>query len=111
LRALSRKPAINDGGVPANLQIVTACCLTGTPPAQMANPPVITMNASSAMHAVVCAPNAYVHITGSSHFLGAVVGQIVKCDSSGGYSFDRALLQSMLRVGNFQPVSYSWNKF
>jgi Tfp pilus assembly protein PilX len=101
---------INDGGVPSNLQIVTACCTTGTPPVQMANPPVITMNGSSAMFAVVYAPNSYVHITGSSQFLGAVVGQKVTSDSSGGFSYDRGLQRSLLRVGNFQPVSYTWNK-
>lgn len=102
---------INDGGIPANLQIVTACCLSGSPPVQMANPPVITMNSASSMYAVVYAPNAYVHITGSSRFLGAVVGQTVTSDSSGGFSYDLALQNSLLTVGNFVPVNFSWSKF
>lgn len=105
LFASQSSTTINSGGVPANLQIVSAAGIG------MANPPVITMNASSAMYAVVYAPNAYVHITGSSHFLGAVVGERVTCDSSGGFSYDRALENSLLTVGNFQPVSYTWNKF
>lgn len=112
LFASQSSTTINDGGVPANLQIVTACCKNpGPPPTQEANPPVITMNGSSAMYSVVYAPNSYVHITGSSQFLGAVVGQKVTSDSSGGFSYDRGLQQTLLKVGNFQPVSYTWNKF
>ncbi len=102
---------INDGNLPANLQIVSACCKTGSPPVQMANPPVIQMNSSSSMYAVVYAPNAYVHITGSSHFLGAAVGQLLKSDSSGGYSYDLALKASLQQMGSFVPVSFSWNKY
>ena len=105
LFASQSSTTINSGGVPANLQIVSAAG------SGMSNPPVITMNASSAMYAVVYAPNSYVHITGSSHFLGAVVGEKVTCDSSGGFSYDRGLQSSLLTVGNFQPVSYTWNKF
>jgi Tfp pilus assembly protein PilX len=102
---------INSGGIPANLQIVSACCLTGSPPVQMANPPVITMNSSSAMYAVVYAPNSYVHITGSSQFLGAVVSQKATSDSSGGFHYDLALQNSLLQVGSFGPVGFSWSKF
>jgi len=105
LLASQSSTTINSGGVPANLQIVSAAGVG------MSNPPVITMNASSAMYAVVYAPNAYVHITGSSHFLGAVVGKKVTCDSSGGFSYDLGLQNSLLQVGNFIPVSYTWNKF
>jgi hypothetical protein len=109
LFASQSSTTINDGGVPANLQIVSAA---GTPGATSSgNVPVITMNGSSAMYAVVYAPNAYVHITGSSQFLGAVVGQFVTSDSSGGFSYDRGLQQSLLEVGNYLPVSYTWNKF
>jgi Tfp pilus assembly protein PilX len=105
----SPNTTINDGGIPANLQIVSAA---GTPnAANSGNVPVITMNGSSAMYAVVYAPNAYVHITGSSQFLGAVVGQFVTSDSSGGFSYDLALQTSLLQVGNFVPVNYTWNKF
>lgn len=103
---------INDGGIPSNLQLVSACCLTGTPPAQMSNPPVITMNSSSSAYAAIYAPNAYVHITGSSHFLGAVVAQKVTSDSSGGFSYDVALANSLQQVGSFKPVGgFSWSKF
>jgi Tfp pilus assembly protein PilX len=102
---------VNDFGIPANLQVVSACCLSGSPPAQMANPPTITMNSSSSMYAVVYAPNAYVHITGSSQFLGAVISQTIKSDSSGGFSFDQGLLNSLATVGNFVPVNFSWSKF
>ena len=98
LFASQSNTTINSGGIPANLQIVTACCLTGTPPAQMATPPVITMNGSSTMYAVVYAPNAYVHITGSSHMLGAVVSQKTTSDSSGGFSFDLALQSSFVKA-------------
>jgi len=63
------------------------------------------------MYAVVYAPNAYVHITGSSKFLGAVVGQKVTSDSSGGFSYDLGLQNSLLQVGNYLPVNYTWNKF
>lgn len=105
LFASQSSTTINSGGVPANLQIVSAAGVG------MSNPPVITMNASSAMYAVVYAPNSYVHITGSSHFLGAVVGEKVTCDSSGGFSYDRGLQSSLLQVGNFSPISYTWNKF
>jgi Tfp pilus assembly protein PilX len=100
---------INDLGIPANLQIVSACCLSGG--TQMSNPPVITMNSSSAMYAVVYAPNAYVHITGSSQFLGAAIGQTIKSDSSGGFSYDLALQNSLLQLGNFRPDNFSWSKF
>jgi hypothetical protein len=98
LFASQSKTTINSGGIPANLQIVTACCLTGSPPAQMANPPVITMNASSAMYAVIYAPNAYVHITGSSHMLGAVVSQKTTSDSRGGFSYDLSLQNSFVKA-------------
>lgn len=102
---------INDGALPANLQIVTACCKTGSPAVQMSNPPVITMNSSSAMYVVVYAPNSYVHITGSSQFLGAVVGQKVTSDSSGGFHYDLALQSSLVQVGAYYPISFSWSKF
>ena len=61
LFASQSNTTINSGGIPANLQIVTACCLTGTPPAQMATPPVITMNGSSTMYAVVYAQRLRAH--------------------------------------------------
>lgn len=109
LLASQSSTTINDGGTPANLQIVTACCLSGG--VQMANPPVITMNASSALYAVVYAPNSYVHITGSSQFLGAVVSQKTTCDSSGGYSYDEALQSSLLEVGPYKMVGFSWSKY
>ena len=96
---------INTGGIPANLQIVSAAG------AGMSNPPVITMNSSSAMYAIVYAPNAYVHITGSSQFLGAVVGNKVTSDSSGGFHFDMALLNSFQQLGPFVPINFSWSKF
>jgi hypothetical protein len=105
LFAAQSSTTINTGGIPANLQPVSAAG------AGMANPPVITMNASSTMYAVVYASNAYVHITGSVHFLGAVIGKKVTSDSSGGFSYDQALQRSLLQVGPYVPVSYTWNKF
>ena len=98
---------INSVGIPANLQIVTACCAVGNVPLL----PVITLNASSAIYAVVYAPNAYVYITGSSPFLGAVVSQQATCDSSGGFSYDQALQNSLQKVGHYVAVSFSWSKF
>jgi hypothetical protein len=102
---------IDSGGIPANLQIVTACCLSAMIGGQMANPPFIRMDASSAIYAVIYAPNARVYITGSSPFLGAVVSQKTTCDSSGGFSYDQALQNSLQKVGNFVAVSFSWSKF
>lgn len=97
------------GGIPANFQIVTACCLASG--AQMPSPAVITINSSSPVYAVVYAPNALVHITGSVHFLGAVIAQAAILDSWGGTSYDQALRKSLLQVGNFAAVNYSWSKF
>jgi hypothetical protein len=98
---------INDGGLPAHLLIESAAGAAY----DSTSPPVITMNSSSQMYAAVYAPYAFVHITGSSQFLGAVVGYTVKSDSSGGYSFDRALLT----YGGATPTpvltGFSWSKF
>jgi hypothetical protein len=109
LFATNSSTTINDGGIPANFQIVSACCTTGG--VQWANPPVITMNSSSTMYAVVYAPNSYVHITGSSMFLGAVVSQKTTSDSSGGFSFDRSLNSALQKVGAYKSVGFSWSKF
>ena len=105
LFASQSSTTINDGGLPSNLQIVSAAG------AGLSNPPVITMNGSSAMYALVYAPNAYVHITGSSQFLGAVIGQQVTSDSSGGFSYDLALQNSFLVAGPYYPIAFSWSKF
>jgi Tfp pilus assembly protein PilX len=96
---------INDGGNPANLMIESAAG------SGMSNPPVITMNSSSAMYAVVYAPNAYVHVTGSSHFLGAAIGKKVTSDSSGGYSYDLALRNNFMTPAPFYPILFTWSKF
>ena len=96
---------INDGGVPAHLQIVSAAG------AGLSNPPVITMNSSSSMYALVYAPNAYIHITGSSSFLGAVIGKKVTSDSSGGFHYDRSLNSSLVTLNSWQLVGFSWSKF
>ena len=105
LFASQSSTTINDGGIPANLLIESAEFLGAG-----VNPPVITMNASSSMYAAVWAPGSYVHITGSSHFLGAVIGYKVTSDSSGGYSYD-VNLQSMQIVGAPLPVSFSWSRY
>jgi len=111
LFASTSSTTFNTGGIPASLQIVTACCTMAGGPMQMPNPPVITITSSSAMYAVVYAPNALVHITGNSQFLGAVIAQTATCDSTGGISYDQALQKSLLKVGNFAAVNYSWSKF
>src|SRR6266487_799247 len=96
---------INDGGIPGNLEIMSAA---GN---GMANPPVITMNSASDLYGVVYAPHAYVHITGSSHFLGAAIGEKVTSDSSGGYSYDLALKNSFSNLGPYYPISFNWSKY
>lgn len=103
LFASQSSTTINDGGIPSNLTIESAAG------AGMSNPPVITMNASSSMYAVVYATNAYVHITGSSHFLGSVIANKVTCDSSGGFSYDTALNGAGIPVYNV--LSFTWSKF
>ena len=96
---------INDGGIPGNLEIMSAAG------SGMANPPVITMNSASDLYGVVYAPHAYVHITGSSHFLGAAIGEKVTSDSSGGYSYDLALKNSFSNLGPYYPISFNWSKY
>jgi hypothetical protein len=108
LFATNSSTVINDGGVPANLQIVSACCTTGG--VQWSNPPVITMNSSSSMYALIYAPNSYIHLTGSSQFLGAVVGQKVTSDSSGGFSYDQGL-KNLVTLGAYYPTSFTWSKY
>jgi Tfp pilus assembly protein PilX len=106
LLASQSSTTINDGGIPANLQIITAAGA-----GLSANPPVITMNGSSSLYGVVYAPGAYVHITGSSQFLGSVIGQKVTSDSSGGFSYDRALQNRFNFAGPYYRNSFSWSKF
>ncbi len=101
----SSSTAINNGGVPANLQIISAAG------AGLSPPPEIDMNSSSAMYAVVYAPNARVRVTGSSQFLGAAIGEKVTFDNSGGFSYDVALQNTFLQAGPYYVISFSWTKF
>lgn len=101
----SSTTAITSGGVPANLQIVSAAG------SGMGMPPVITMKSSTSLYAVVYAPNVWVHITGSSQFMGAVVAAAALCDTSGGFHYDQALQTSLQQVGSFRPINFSWSKF
>jgi Tfp pilus assembly protein PilX len=101
----SSSTAINDGGLPANLQIISAAGASLLPP------PEIDMNSSSAMYAVVYAPNARVRVTGSSKFLGAVIGEKVTFDNTGGFSYDVALQNNFLQAGPYYLISFSWSKF
>lgn len=96
---------INDGGIPSNLQIVSAAG------AGLSSPPVISTSSSLPMYAVVYAPNAYVHLTGSSQFLGAVIGLNVTSDNSGGFSYDLALQNGLSSPGPYYPISFSRSKF
>jgi hypothetical protein len=63
------------------------------------------------MYAVIYAPNSYIHITGSSRFLGAVISQKTTSDSSGGFSYDQALNSELETVGTFRSTGFSWSKF
>jgi hypothetical protein len=101
----SSTTAINGGGVPANLQIISAAGASYSPP------PEIDMNSSSAMYSVVYAPNARVRVTGSYKFLGAAIGEKVTFDNTGGLSYDVALQNNFLQAGPYYVISFSWSKF
>ncbi len=105
LFASTSTTAINSGGVPANLQIISAAGPGYSPP------PNINMNSSSAMYAVVYAPNAHVRILGSSQFLGAAIGEQVSIHNTGGFSYDTALQNNFLQAGPYYQISFSWSKF
>ena len=104
LFASQSSTVINTGAIPANLLIESAAG------SGLANPPVITMNAASALYAAVYAPSAYVHITGSSQFFGAVVSYKATSDSSGGFHYDQGL-KSLQMLGPYLPVSFSWSRY
>jgi len=96
---LSGGTVSNTTGVAANFQIVYA----GTAP--------ITLQGGSNSYGVVYAPNAAINTSGGAAWYGAVVSKTFTDSGGAPVHFDAALLNSLLQVGSFSPINFSWSKF
>ena len=96
---LSGGTVSNTTGVAANFQIV----YVGTAP--------ITLQGGSNSYGVVYAPNAAINTSGGAAWYGAVVSKTFTDSGGAPVHFDAALLNSLLQVGSFSPINFSWSKF
>ncbi len=96
---LSGGTVSNTTGIAADFQIVYA----GTAP--------ITLQGGSNSYGVVYAPNAAINTSGGAAWYGAVVSKTFTDSGGAPVHFDAALLNSLLQVGSFSPINFSWSKF
>ena len=86
-------------GIPANFQIVYA----GAASIGSTGSPVCS---------VIYAPNSPVPITGAAvGYYGAIISSTFTEGSKAPVHYDNALQSSLLQVGSFQLISFSWSKF
>jgi hypothetical protein len=71
----------------------------------------ITLSGATANYGVVYAPNSAVNISGSAPWYAAFVSKSYVSSGGSMFHYDLALNNSMLTMGSFVPVSFSWNKF
>lgn len=61
---------------------------------------------------VIYAPKSFVETTGAAvGFYGSIISNTFLEDSKAPVHFDNALLNSVLQVGPYKPVGFSWSKF
>jgi hypothetical protein len=89
----------NPGGVPGNLQIL----YMGTS--------AVALSGGSGSYGVVYAPNAPIAFSGTSPWYGAVIENTVNDSGEAAVDYDRALSQSLVQVGSYYGMSFSWSEY
>ena len=97
--SLSGNSLSNNTGIAANFQVVYAGTAT------------ITLAGGANSYGVVYAPNAAINTSGGAAWYGAVVSKTFTDSGGAPVHFDAALLNSLLQVGSFSPINFSWSKF
>jgi hypothetical protein len=101
-------------GVPTALDLSGGSIANNFPPNNFlityAGNDVIILSGGSASAALVYAPNSPINFTGTSHWLGAIIGSTITA-SGNHIHYDRALANSPQTVGTYHPISFSWSKF
>ncbi len=89
----------NAGGSPSSFQIVYA----GSQP--------ITLSGGSNSAAVVYAPNSPITMSGASPWFGSIIGSSYTSSGGSAVHYDRSLATSLITVGSFRLIGFSWSKF
>ncbi len=97
---LSNGTVANNGGVPANLQVLYGG--TGT----------IDLGGGTSQYGVTYAPNATVNINNNNDLYGAVVGGTINFAGGAGVHYDQALGHSLMTVPKTLSLeAFSWNSY
>jgi Tfp pilus assembly protein PilX len=71
----------------------------------------IALSGGTANYGVVYAPNSAINMSGSAPWYGAFVSKSYVSSGGSLLHYDLALNSSMLTMGSFAPINFSWNKF